>query len=52
MDADPIKPLSFPVPAENELAAPAPESVLAEVSVVVCAMWLLSLAVCPPTIMA
>ena len=43
---------SVPVPPENELAAPAPETVLAEVSVVVCAMWLLSLAVCPPTIMA
>ena len=33
---------SVPVPPENELAAPAPETVLAAVSVVVCAMWLLS----------
>ena len=43
---------SVPVPPENELAAPAPETVLAAVSVVVCTIWLLSLAVCLPTIMA
>lgn len=36
---------SVPVPPENELAAPAPETVLAAVSVVVCAMCLLSLAI-------